>query len=137
MQWGKSLSMVAAVVLTGAGVFAMSPADAQPRDDRMDTVYGQRIDPEVPRRLVSYRDLNLATLAGEKTLNTRVRGAVKDVCAESVPSGEFHIVYSCRGYAWRGARPQIARAVMRARELASTGTSAIMPVTITLSALSE
>lgn len=137
MQWGKSLSMVAAVVLTGASVFAMSPADAQSRYDRTDTVYGQRIDPDAPTRFVSYRDLNLATLAGEKTLNGRVRGAVRDVCSEAVPSSEFHIVFSCKSSAWSGARPQIARAVMRAREIASTGTSAILPVAITLSAFPE
>lgn len=133
MQWGKSLSMIAAVALTGTGVFAMSPADAKPRNGKTDTVYGQRIDHDAPTRIVSYRDLNLATLAGEKTLNGRVRGAVRIVCSESVPGGDFRQEYACHNFAWSGARPQIARAVMRAREIASTGTSAILPVAITLS----
>ena len=133
MQWGKSLSMIAAIALTGTGVFAMSPADAKPRNGDTETVYG-RFDPDVPRRLVSYRDLNLASLAGEKMLNRRVGGAVKIVCSESVPGGDFYQELSCHKHAWGGARPQIALAVMRAREIASTGSSAILPVAITLSA---
>lgn len=126
--------MLAAVALTGTSIFAMSPADAKKsRNGKTDTVYGQRIDHDAPTRLVSYRDLNLATLAGENTLNGRVRGAVRSVCAEAVPGGEFRQEIKCHNFAWSGARPQIALAVMRAREIASNGTSAILPVTITLS----
>lgn len=132
MQWGKSLSMVAAVALTGTGLLAMTPADAKARNNPV-TIYGHRSDTDAPTRRVSYADLNLATLAGEKTLNKRVGGAVKQVCAEAVPSGNFNEEFLCSSFAWSGARPQITRAVMRAREIASTGTSSIMPVAITLS----
>lgn len=133
MQRGKSLSMIAAVALTGSGLLATFPADAKPRNGDTETVYG-RFDPDIPRRVVSYRDLNLATLAGEKTLNRRVGGAVRIVCSESVPDGDFYQEMLCDKHAWGGARPQIALAVMRARQIASTGTSAILPVAITLSA---
>ena len=136
MQWGKSLSMISAVALTGTGVLAISPADAKPGNGGTETVYG-RFDPDVPRRVVSYRDLNLASLAGEKTLNRRVGGAVRIVCSESVPDGDFYQEMLCDKHAWGGARPQIALAVMRARQIASTGTSAILPVAITLSAFPE
>lgn len=134
MQLGKSLSMIAAVALTGTGILVMSPAGAKSRNGDTETVYGQRFDPDVPRRLVSYRDLNLATLEGEKTLNGRVRGAVRIVCAESGPGRDFRQESLCHNVAWSGARPQIALAVMRAREIAMTGTSAILPVAISLSA---
>lgn len=134
MQRGKSLSMIAAVALTGTGLLATSPADAKSRSDKPVLVFGQRIEADVPIEKVGYRDLNLATRAGEKALNTRVGGAVQLVCARSVPSGYLYEEMSCHSFAWGGARPQIARAVMRARENASTGTSAILPVAITLSA---
>lgn len=133
MEWGKSLSMIAAVTLTGAGLLVALPAEAKSRNEKPVTIYGQRLDPDAPTRKVSYRDLNLATLAGENTLNRRVGGAVRSVCAESVASSDFYAELSCHSFAWGGARPQISRAVMRARQIAATGTSSILPVSITLS----
>ncbi len=135
MQWTKQISVIAAVALIGAGQLAASPADAKSRNGKPVTIYGQRADADAPTRRVGFGDLNLATLAGEKTLNKRVGGAVRIVCAESVPDGNFRQEFACHNFAWGGARPQIARAVMRAREIASTGTSSILPVTITLSVL--
>jgi UrcA family protein len=133
MQWDKTLSMAVAVALTGTGLLAAFPADAKPRSEKPVTIHGQRYDYDIPTRKVSYADLNLATLAGESTLNRRVGGAVRSVCAESVAGSDFYAELSCHRFAWGGARPQITRAVMRARQIASTGTSSIMPVTITLS----
>lgn len=137
MQWGKPLSMIAAIALTGAGFLAIYPADAKQRSDKPVIIYGHRSDTDAPTRRVSYRDLNLATLAGEKTLNKRVGGAVRQVCAESVPNGDYREETACFRFAWGGARPQISLAVMRAREIASTGTSSILPVAITLSAFAK
>lgn len=137
MQWTKQISVIAAMALVGAGQLAASPADAKSRNGKPLTVYGQRADADAPTRRVGYGDLNLVTLAGEKTLNKRVGGAVRIVCAESVPNGELREELSCKNFAWSGARPQIARAVMRAREIASTGTSSILPVTISLSVLTK
>ncbi len=39
---------------------------------------------------------------------------------------------SCDTSAWGGARPQIARAVQRAREIAATGSSTIAAAAITI-----
>lgn len=133
MQWGKNLSQIGAIALAGTSVFAMSPADAKSREGTTYTIYGQSTDFDSHTRLVSYRDLDLATSAGEKTLNRRVRGAVRIVCSEPVPGRNLRRDTLCHNFAWGGARPQIALAVMRAREIASTGTSAIPPVAMTLS----
>jgi hypothetical protein len=40
---------------------------------------------------------------------------------------------TCSNGAWNDARPQIARAVQRAQELASTGHSAIIAAALTIS----
>lgn len=133
MQWSKSLSMVAAVAMTAAGLLVTLPAGAKSPNDKPVTIYGQRVDPDAPTRKVSYADLNLATLPGENTLNRRVGRAVRSVCEESVGDSDFRAEFACHSFAWGGARPQIARAVMRARQIAETGTSSIMPVAITLS----
>jgi UrcA family protein len=88
-------------------------------------------------RHVSYVDLNLAVAAGQKTLNRRVGSAVTDLCMEATGGfGSAAFEYSmirCADGAWKGARPQIARAVKRAQELASTGQSAIVATALTIS----
>lgn len=133
MQWSKSLSMATAVAITVAGLLVTLPANAKSLNDKPVTIYGQRVDPDAPTRKVSYADLNLATLSGETTLNRRVGSAVRSVCDESVGASDFYAEMACHSFAWGGARPQIARAVMRARQIAQTGTSSILPVAITLS----
>jgi UrcA family protein len=84
---------------------------------------------QVAAERVPYADLNLASAAGERTLVTRVRGAIRRVCG---PHMDTHPYINCRGYAWRDAKPQIERAVARAHELASSGTSSIPPVAIVI-----
>ena len=88
---------------------------------------------QAPTRLISYADLNLASLAGETTLNRRVEGAVSSVCEEAVgPSPALYTERACKKFAWRGARPQIAQAVERARDIATTGSSMIAATAITI-----
>jgi hypothetical protein len=41
-------------------------------------------------------------------------------------------MHRCSGLAWDGARPQILRAVQRAREIAATGSSSIAAAAITI-----
>jgi hypothetical protein len=70
-------------------------------------------------------------------LNHRVDGAVDSLCDEATggPDGSLHIrlaTMACSNAAWAGARPQIALAVQRAREIAATGSSAIAAAAITL-----
>ena len=125
----KLISMLAACAVTVAGIAIAAPAVAKSPK----TVVVTAPDTDVPTRRVSYRDLNLLTLAGEKTLNKRVGMAVRSVCFESVGSeSEFSLEYSCRRDSWAGARPQIDRAIQRARDIAQNGFSAIAPVAITI-----
>ncbi|MFC7537922.1 UrcA family protein [Sphingomonas sp. GCM10030256] len=90
------------------------------------------IDPDVRVQRVSYSDLNLAQADDRKLLKGRVGRAIGYVC-EPQDAAWFDDDYKvCRTYAWRGATPQINRAVQRAMEIAATGSSAIPPVAIVL-----
>ena len=125
----KITSLSAAVLTTVALFAATAPAHAQ---DRVTVIATEE---RAPFRLVSYRDLNLAKSEDEAILVRRVRYAARDVCRESIPyaTADASLNLSCRSEAWQGARPQIARAVTRAREIAATGFSAIAPVAISIS----
>ena len=126
----KFTSLLAACAVTCATFAATAPANAK---DRSVTVTAT--EERVPVRFVSYRDLNLAKSDDEQILIRRVRYAAKDVCFESAPFDNFFssLSLNCRADAWQGARPQIARAVERARDIANNGWSAIAPVAITIS----
>lgn len=126
----KFTSLLAACATTFVMFAATAPASAK---DRAITVTAT--EERVPVRIVSYRDLNLAKSEDERILVKRVRVAAKDVCIESVPSDAYYSTLSlrCRSNAWQGARPQIKRAVARARDIAANGWSAIAPVAITMS----
>jgi UrcA family protein len=83
---------------------------------------------------VTYADLDLADRGDLKKLNLRVAGAVKRVCLfENSRSGlQDFGYYSCAGDAWDGAKPQIAQAVQRAKDIAMTGQSSIAATAITI-----
>lgn len=116
----KSASAFAALAVAGIAVTLSAPAAwAEPQ-----TVVGAPL----PERThsVSYADLNLATTAGEKTLKMRVHKAVRTLCRNGVQSSaETRASRTCSDFAWRGATPQMAAAVKRAREIAQTGRSSI------------
>ena len=100
----KRTSLLCAGLVTIA-----APAFAEP------VVTGQRpalVDEDRLTRSVGFRDLDLASAAGQKTLLRRVSGAVRFVCR---PAGDFIEESTCHSYAWRGARPQIALALDQAR----------------------
>lgn len=122
-----------AAVLSGvtASLFYTVPAAAG--QERPVVVYAQPADVRVER--VSYADLDLAQGSHVKKLNQRVGGAVKRVCLfENGRSGlQYRGYYSCADDAWDGARPQIAQAVTRAKEIAMTGKSSIAATAITIS----
>jgi UrcA family protein len=91
----------------------------------------------VVTRHISFADLNLASASGESTLNRRVGGAIVGLCKEAIGGldGTFMTTIvdrKCRKSAWNQAGPQIALAVQRSREIASTGTSPIAGVAITI-----
>jgi UrcA family protein len=110
-----------AAVLAGLGasfVFAGAPALAQEA-----TIVVQTAPPANMRiERVSYRDLNLATKAGEQSLQRRVNQAVERVCLQDKGRwyglGEPAYTY-CTWGAWERARPQMVGAVHRARQLAT------------------
>jgi UrcA family protein len=93
---------------------------------------------ELVVRHVSYADLDLGLPAGVTALNQRVNFAIGDVCAEANlgDSGSFGFkagMMRCSNHAWDDARPQIARAVQRAEDIASTGSSQLAAAAITIS----
>ena len=118
----KNTSLLCALTLLG---ITATPAFAAPL-----VVTGQRaiVDDEGRlARVVSFRDLDLASADGERTLMRRVRGAVGSVCA---PAGNIVAETSCRNYAWRGARPQLARALEQARTNPSLASATLSTLTI-------
>ena len=101
-----------------------APAFAEP------VVIGKRalIDDEGRvTRLVSFRDLDLSSPTGEKTLIRRVGGAVRYVCSSA---SDFMREASCKSVAWNGARPQIARALEQARTNPALAQATLSSLTI-------
>jgi UrcA family protein len=123
----QKIAWFTAACLISVGTHAPS-SRAQPQSDQRFTVTGPRITDGLSER-VSYRDLNLANVRDAKRLVRRVGFAVSHVCSYDDRALIPDLV-ECRSYAWEGAKPQIALAIQRAKQIASTGFSAIAPVTI-------
>ena len=130
MNYGKIISFGAAVVLA-SGVFMLvtPPAHGKP--------VVVVANPDVLTRHISFADLNLASLSGERTLNYRVGGAIRGLCSEAAGGEDTSFTTrlekrKCGNSAWSQARPQIARAAQRARDIASTGVSPIAAAAITI-----
>lgn len=117
-----TLALVCVTLAAGAAAQNRSATVTAPSGDQM-------------TERVSYRDLNLAIKADEKTLFRRVGGAVHRICYRInggvSATSEEHM--SCSSDAWAGARPQIRTAVRRAQEIALTGNSTIAAAAITIS----
>jgi UrcA family protein len=131
MDYIKLLSACVAVGITG-GSFAVI---ATPVHAKSPVVVVANQD--IVTRSISYTDLNLASSPGEVTLNRRVGGAIKSLCLEATGGGDFSFMpnlwsHKCRTSAWNQARPQIALAVQRSRDIALTGMSPIAAVAITI-----
>ena len=130
MTYGKTLSMVAAV-----GLIAASASPAWGKSAR---IFVTAPSPDTVSRHITYADLNLASAAGERTLYRRVSYGVSDLCDEILgsydrsPSSKFNLM-ACTGSAWSQARPQMDRAVQRARDIAATGSSPIAAAALTIS----
>lgn len=113
---------------------AAVPAEAKPTSDRPLVVIAEP-EPLPPTRRVGYADLNLATQIGERTLVRRVRSAVGEVCEEEVgPSPLFYYEHSCRVLTWKDTRPQVERAIARARAMAAAGSPDITAAAIVVRA---
>lgn len=131
MTYGKLLAMGSSIALTLGGLVLIAP----PASARAPILV---VAPaEIVSRHITYADLNLASAAGERTLNRRVGSAVSELCSEA--TGGFNgsltvkiAAIRCNKSAWGQARPQIDRAVGRARDMAATGTSTIPAAAITI-----
>lgn len=134
MTYGRIISLCAALGLT-AGAFALTALPAFVK--AAPVVLTAPASPDLVGRHISYADLNLASLEGERVLNGRVRGAVKSLCSETTgrDDGSFTVrstIKKCDDTAWDEARPQIERAVQRAHDIALTGASTTAAVAITI-----
>ncbi len=87
---------------------------------------------DIPSRHVSYADLNLARHEGQRTLNLRVDSAIENVCSDSGWQASEKGFGACRDHAWAGARGQVANAIQRATEIATTGHSALSVAAISI-----
>jgi UrcA family protein len=130
MTYGKILSLSAAAGITAAGLFLVAPPASGKERPVVVTAPA-----DILVRRISFADLNLASAAGERTLNRRVGEAVADLCLEATSGGLgifTPFMMKCEKRAWSQARPQIGRAVQRAHDIASTGSSPIAAVAITI-----
>ena len=84
---------------------------------------------DAPRRVVHYGDLDLHTTAGVHMLHNRLEGALAGVCGDRFEQdlARRRHVNICRATAMREVSPQIAAAVARGRQLASTQTTGSLP----------
>jgi UrcA family protein len=133
MKYANALSFCAAFAITACAIFvAGSPAFGKSAPI---VVTAQ---PEMTSRHIGYADLNLASATGERILNRRVNYAIGDLCVEVTGgySGSSTLDFAnvtCSRSAWQQARPQMERAVQRAREIALTGKSSIAAAALTIS----
>ena len=135
MRKTYALSKLAAAAVTIGGLFL--PFTSATAKEGPVVVTAPEPTSLVVRR-VSYADLDLALPDGRTTLHDRVGFAVSDVCAEANlfdnGSPEFKTgVLKCSNSAWGNARPQIARAIQRASDIAANGWSPIAAATISIS----
>lgn len=132
----KIVSMCAATAITAGAIVVMAPHASAAQHPNL--VVTAPADADLVVRHVSYADLNLTMDRGVQVLNHRVGSAVSSVCIEAV-GPDTHSLGStianmrCTRSAWNGARPQIARAVQRARDIAATGSSTIAASAIVIS----
>jgi UrcA family protein len=125
----KTVAVLSGV--TASLLFAASAASAA--QDKPVVVYAQASDVRIEH--VSYADLDLAQSKGARKLESRVAGAVRRVCLfENSHIGlQYRGYYDCADGAWDSAKPQVAQAVARAKEIALTGQSSIAATAITIS----
>ena len=129
MNYTKALAMCGAALIAAAAI-ATTATPLHARPIKNVTVVAR--PGEYLTRHVSYADLNLASRPDVRTLNHRVDYAVNDVCTEVAMDSYQFTKQECARDSWDRARPQIERAVQRAREIAATGSSSIAAVAITI-----
>ncbi|MCF2515932.1 UrcA family protein [Sphingomonas sp. G124] len=126
-----------AAVLSGVTASLLVAASASAAQQGPVVVYAEPDNVRTER--VTYADLNLADRADQRKLGHRVTGAVKRVCLfENSRSGlQDAGYYGCADDAWDGAKPQIAQAIQRAKDIAMTGKSSIAATAISINVASR
>jgi UrcA family protein len=109
------------LALGSIGLVFPTAAGAQPAEPEGVTVFGRRLPPGGPEQVsrpVSYRDLDLRTEMGVKTLRQRVKTTAVDLCKElgEVNTRTSTIIPSCEDAAVGTAAWDIRRAVTAARQ---------------------
>ena len=118
MDYSKCIAMCGAILVASAAIATVAmPAEGKP------PIVVTGPSAETLTRYVSYRDLNLASKAGEKALRRRVNTTASEICYELNADFSVYAIIACRSEALHDARPQIRQAVLRAQQLASTGQS--------------
>lgn len=129
-MYTKLITLGASIAVTATGLLLTTP----PAFGKTPIVVNAPED--IATRRISYADLNLASVPGERTLSHRVHAGVNSFCSDVTGAPEvaaFSNSPRCRSSAWNQARPQMSRAIQRARELASTGISSIAASAIVIS----
>jgi UrcA family protein len=127
-----------AAVLSGvtASLLFAASASALATQQKPVVVYGGSENTRTEH--VSYADLDLTNKQHQKRLNLRVTGAVKRVCLYEDNHGlQDTGYYNCANEAWDSAKPQIAQAVQRSKEIALTGHSSIAATAISINVASQ
>lgn len=109
-----SVRVLAALGALVAAGLALSPALAeQERRNNGMVVTAQPL----PTRIVPISDLDLSGVAGQRTLNWRIRGAVQFLCGSSIPMPIAMEMNrrECRDFAFTSAQPQVEAAIARAQ----------------------
>jgi len=121
----------AAAGATAAIIGGTATAALAQQQGQSTTIVGERaVDEDTRSVQVSYRDLNLALARDERILKSRVGAAARVACGSDDSHVGDRTFVHCLIAARTGAKPQVALAVRRAREIAATDTSSIPLVAI-------
>ena len=107
----RKFACLTAAIAMGLSLVGIAGASAAVGPLQDVVVKGERIDPELQRR-VSYADLNLAFRPGQKILASRIRSTASDLCWELNGFYEHGI---CTFAAVRSTDEQVAAAIERAK----------------------
>lgn len=127
---------ITAAVLSGVTAsLLVTAATAQAATQGKPVVVYAEPSADLRTERVNFSDLNLTLASHQKALNSRVGGAVRNVCEiEDATRMALDPDYrQCASESWDAARPQIARAIAKAEQLAQNGQSPIAAGAITLS----
>jgi len=119
------LAYVSSVAVAAATLFPAALHGQPPREATVRAPQGQQAE-EVRTERVTLAGLDLRSKPGQRTLYRRVGVAVKHVC--DFDGINYDAQLSCEDDAWEGSRPQIHRAIGRAKHygIASTTISILV-----------